>query len=205
MADWVVKVIEQHGYLAIVLLMLAENVFPPLPSELIVPFAGYVAAQGRLHPAWVVVAASTGSLLGALPWYAAGRWFGCERLRRFARRYGDWLTITPDQIDRGQAWLNKRGGLAIVFGRLVPALRTVISLPAGIVELPIARFVVYTLIGSSLWNVLLTFAGYVLQDEYRKFGGWMNMASTAVLVLLVIGYVVRLVRHRARRRAPRRE
>lgn len=204
MADWVVRFIEHQGYFAIVLLMIAENVFPPLPSELIVPFAGYVAARGELHPVWVVLAASAGSLIGALPWYAVGRWVGCERLKSFAARYGDWLTLSPEQIDRGRHWLGRRGSWAIVVGRLVPALRSVVSLPAGIVEIPFPKFVLYTFVGSSLWNILLTAAGYVFQDQYRKFGGWMNVASSLVLAVLVAAYVLRLVRHRGRRRAARR-
>lgn len=198
MADWVIGFVEQHGYWGILLLMVAENLFPPLPSELIVPFAGFVAARGELNLFGVVLTASAGSALGALPWYAAGRWLGCERLKRFAQRHGQWLTLTPQQIDRVQGWFHRRGPLVLVVGRLVPALRTVISLPAGISGLPARKFLAWTLVGTTLWAGVLTGAGFLMKDNYERISGWLSPATTAILAGLVLWYVVRVVRYHGR-------
>lgn len=195
MSDWVIGFVEERGYFGILLLMVAENVFPPLPSELIVPFAGFVAARGELNFVGVVIAASLGSAIGALPWYAAGRWLGCERLKRFAARHGQWLTMTPKQIDRVQRWFHDRGPLVLVFGRLVPALRTLISLPAGISGLPLGKFIAWTLVGTTLWTGALTAAGFLMKDSYERISSWLNPLTTAIMVGLVLWYVLRVVRY----------
>src|SRR5690606_15923961 len=124
-------VITELGYPGIVLLMLLEAVFPPIPSELIIPFAGYSAAQGALDPVLVVLSASLGSLLGMVPWYLAGRLFGLERCRWLADRYGRWLTVTSADIVRADGWFARYGGAVVLFGRLLPIIRTLISVPAG--------------------------------------------------------------------------
>ncbi|WP_066340671.1 DedA family protein [Azohydromonas lata] len=195
MAEWVIGFIEQHGYLGIAALMLAENLFPPLPSELIMPFAGFLAAGGKLSTAGVVAAGALGALLGAWPWYLAGRWLGCTRLKRLAERHGRWLTVTPDDIDRAERWFARRGPVVLVLGRLVPAVRTVVSLPAGLAALPPLRFALWTLLGSALWCSLLAAAGFLLEQQYERIAAWMNPITTGILILLVAGYAVRVVRH----------
>lgn len=195
MADWVIGTIGQYGYAGIVLLMLAENLFPPLPSELIMPFAGFLAARGELHPALVVAAGAFGSLLGAFPWYLAGRKLGADRLKDLARRHGRWVALTPDEIDRGRALFEKHGALVLVLGRLVPALRTVVALPAGLAHLPLVPFALWTLLGSTLWTALLTLAGYLLESQYERLSQWLNPVSTIIFALIAVVYVVRVVRH----------
>lgn len=202
MADWVIGLIEQNGYAGIALLMLAENLFPPLPSELIMPFAGFLAARGDLHPALVVAAGAAGSVAGALPWYAAGRWPGCARVHRLAQRHGRWLTVTPEEVERAERWFQRRGPLVLVLGRLVPALRTVVALPAGLTTLPLPAFVAWTTLGSALWSALLTAAGYALEQQYARIAAWLDPVTAAIVVAIVATYVVRVLRwkHRA---APR--
>jgi membrane protein DedA with SNARE-associated domain len=195
MAEWVIDTIGRFGYAGIAFLMFAENLFPPLPSELIMPFAGFLAARGELHPALVVAAGALGSLLGALPWYFAGRKVGAERLKRMAQRHGRWIALTPDEIDRGTRLFEKRGPLVLVFGRLVPALRTVVALPAGLVKMRIVPFVLWTLAGSALWSSLLTLAGYLLESQYERIGKWLNPVSTAIFAIIAVWYVVRVIRH----------
>ena len=195
MADWVIGVIEQLGYVGIALLMLAENLFPPLPSELIMPFAGFLAARGELHPAGVVAAGAFGSVVGALPWYWAGRRIGIDRLKHLADRHGRWIALTPDEIDRGERLFRRKGPLVLVFGRLVPALRTVVALPAGVARMNLVPFVLWTLLGSAIWTSLLTLAGYLLESQYEKLEKWMNPVSTGVFVAIALWYVVRVVRH----------
>jgi membrane protein DedA with SNARE-associated domain len=195
MADWVIGTIERLGYFGIALLMLAENLFPPLPSELIMPFAGFLAAKGELNPVLVVASGALGSLLGALPWYILGRRVGAERLKRAAEQHGRWIALTPDEIDRGKNLFEKKGPLVLVFGRLVPALRTVVALPAGLAKMRPLPFVLWTLLGSVLWTSLLTLAGYLLESQYDRIEKWINPVSTAIFAIIAIWYVVRVVRH----------
>jgi membrane protein DedA with SNARE-associated domain len=195
MADWVISTIEKLGYFGITLLMLAENLFPPLPSELIMPFAGFLAARGDLNPVLVVLAGAFGSLLGALPWYIAGRKVGADRLKQLAERHGRWIALTPDEIDRGTHLFEKRGALVLVFGRLVPALRTVVALPAGLARMHWLPFILWTLLGSVLWTSILTLAGYLLESQYERIEKWLNPVSTAIFAIIAIWYIVRVIRH----------
>lgn len=195
MADWVIDVIGRLGYAGVALLMLAENLFPPLPSELIMPFAGFLAARGELNPFGVVAAGTCGSVLGALPWYWAGRKVGADRLKDLARRHGRWVALTPDEIDRGRRLFEEKGALVLVFGRLVPALRTVVAMPAGMARMGLAPFLLWTAIGSVIWTSLLTLAGYLLESQYERIEKWMNPVSTAIFALIALWYVVRVVRH----------
>lgn len=194
MAEWVIGFIRDHGYLGIAALMLAENLFPPLPSELIMPFAGYLAATGDRNPVLVVLAGVIGSVVGAYPWYAAGRLLGCARLKRLADKHGRWLTVSPKDIDRAEAWFKRRGPIVLVLGRLVPALRTVVALPAGLTAMPLPAFTAFTALGSGLWCTLLAGAGYLLEDQYERLSAWMNPLSTGIFVLCIVAYVMRVVR-----------
>ena len=120
MFDWITGLVERTGYLGIALLMLAENVFPPIPSELIMPMAGFTAARGALNMVGVVVAGTVGSLAGVLLWYYIGRWIGLERLKRWAAKHGRWLTISPEEVDEAAAWFDRHCGKAVLIGRLIP-------------------------------------------------------------------------------------
>jgi membrane protein DedA with SNARE-associated domain len=197
MAEWVIDVIGRLGYAGIVLLMLAENLFPPLPSELIMPFAGFLAARGDLHPALVVAAGALGSVAGALPWYVLGRKVGADRLKKLAERHGRWIALTPQEIDRGQKLFEERGPVVLVFGRLVPALRTVVALPAGMARMRPVPFLLWTLLGSLIWTSLLTLAGYLLESQYERISKWLNPVSTGIFVVIAVWYLVRVVRHRS--------
>jgi membrane protein DedA with SNARE-associated domain len=194
MSEWIIEFIGNGRYLAIALLMLLENVFPPIPSELVLPFAGFVSARGELHPAGVLAAAVAGSLLGALPWYWAGRRLGHARLRTLAQRHGRWLSLTPDDVDRAQAWFKRHGAASVAFGRLVPAVRSVISMPAGVAALPIATFLVWSLLGSSAWNVLLLSVGFVLESRYDTAKDVMEWVTRGVVAVLLVAYAWRVVR-----------
>ncbi|MDX1540565.1 MAG: DedA family protein [Geminicoccaceae bacterium] len=184
---------EQSGYLGIALLMFAENLFPPIPSEVIMPLAGFSAGEGKLDIALVVVAGSVGSLAGALLWYYIGRWIGRERLRRFASRYGRFLTVEPRELDSAFAWFGEHGSKAVFFGRLVPAIRTLISVPAGICAMPMIRFLIWSGLGTVIWTGALAAAGYLLGEQHQKVAAWMNPISYGVIGLLVLVYLYRVV------------
>ena len=132
MFEWVTEFVKESGYLGVAFLMLLENIFPPIPSELIMPMAGFSAADGELSLPLVIVAGSIGSVTGALIWYYVGRWIGLGHLKSFAGRHGRFLTVTPAEIDRAAEWFGKYCGRSVFFGRLVPAVRTLISVPAGV-------------------------------------------------------------------------
>ena len=198
MFDWITGLVEQTGYLGIALLMLAENVFPPIPSELIMPMAGFTAARGKLSMVGVVVAGTAGSLAGALLWYYIGRWIGLERLKRWAAKHGRWLTISPEEVDEAAAWFNRHCGKAVLVGRLIPAVRTLISVPAGVAGMALMRFLTYSALGTALWTALLATAGYLLEDQYQKVGDYLNPVSNVILGLIVLGYVYRVITFRRR-------
>src|SRR5690606_7390065 len=157
----------QAGYLGVFLLMLAENIFPPIPSELIMPLAGFAAARGDMDMIMVILAGTAGSVVGALPWYYAGLLFGKDRLKAIAARHGRWLTMTPADIDQASDWFARCGISAVSVGRLVPAVRTLLSVPAGIVRMRILPFLFFSTVGSLLWTAFLAFAGYVLESQYE--------------------------------------
>lgn len=193
MFDWITKVISEYGYPGIALLMLGENIFPPIPSELIMPLAGFVAAQGQLNPVLVVLAGTLGSVLGALPWYYAGRWLGEERMRVLAARYGRWLTVDDKDVGKAIRWFERHGRMAVLFGRLVPTVRTLISVPAGMARMPLGPFLFYSSIGSLLWTAALTAAGYLLEANYRLVGDYLDRASQIIISLIVLTYLWRLI------------
>lgn len=193
MVGWVAERIEQSGYAGIALLMFLENLFPPIPSELIMPLSGFVAARGDLSLAAVVLAGTAGSVGGALFWYAIGRWVGDERIRRWSRRHGRWAAIRPRDVDAAIAWFERHCAKAVFLGRLVPAVRTLISVPAGIAAMPLPTFVLYSTLGTTLWSGLLGTAGYLLEDEYAQVSHYLNPISAAILGLMAIWYVVRVV------------
>ncbi len=168
MFDIITSILASLGGFGVFLLMLAENVFPPIPSEVILPLAGYTAAQGR-GSLWVVAIAGTlGSAAGAVLWYYVGRWIGIDRLKRFAARHGRWLTLTPVEVDHVDRWFDRYGRRAVLFGRMVPGVRTLISVPAGVSGMPLGPFLVSTLAGSAIWTVILVLAGYEFGERYSQ-------------------------------------
>lgn len=162
MAKWIMDMVTATGYLGIVVLMFVENVFPPIPSELIMPLAGYMATQGTLAFIGVVIAGTLGSVLGALPLYYLGRKVGEERVKTFADTYGRWLTVSRKDIEQAKGWFDRHGGMAVLICRLVPGVRSLISIPAGVDRMSIMSFLIYTVIGTSLRTascILALFSG----------------------------------------------
>ena len=198
MSDWITDLIGEHGYLALFALMFLENIFPPIPSELIMPFAGYAAARGDINPIGAVIVGGTGSLLGALAWYGVGYWLGAARLKRAAQRHGRWLTISEADVDRAQRWFDRYGDFAVCIGRLIPAVRSVISVPAGIARLGLRRFLVWSGIGTIAWTSLLTGLGYLLGKRFTEVDAWLQPVSLSIIAIAVGGYLYRLYRTRER-------
>ena len=194
MIEQISAMIDAAGYGGVALLMLVEMVFPPIPSEIIMPVAGLSAAEGRLQLWLVVLAGTAGSLLGAVAWYWAARAIGARRLKAWSSRHGRWLAFSPDDVDRSCRWFQRHGGLAVLFGRLAPTVRSLISLPAGIAEMSPGRFVLYSALGSAGWCALLAGLGYALKDQHRLIANVLDPASTVVLAALVLWYLYRVIR-----------
>ena len=198
MLEWITGIMNSMGYLAIVFLMFLENVFPPIPSELIMPLAGFTATQGKLALVGVVLAGTLGSVLGALPLYYLGKIVGENRLKNWADKYGKWLTVSRQDIEKAQAWFDKHGVAAVFFGRLVPGVRSIISVPAGIANMNLPLFLIYTTLGAGIWTSMLAYAGYLLGGNYAKVEKFVSPFSYGVLGLVVVVYLVRVVKqHRA--------
>ncbi len=193
MDQFVRMIMDTFGVFGIGLLMLLENVFPPIPSELIMPLAGYEASTGRMSLLAVILSGTVGSLLGVIPWYYAGHFLGERRTKRLAARYGRWLTLSPSDVDRANGWFSRHGVTAVLFGRLVPTVRTLISVPAGIAHMSMPTFLIFSAIGSAIWTSFLTIVGYLLGQQYELVGSYVGPVSNAIIVVIVVFYVYRVV------------
>lgn len=198
MFEFILDLVTRGGVFGVFALMALENLFPPIPSEMIMPLAGFAAARGDMNIVAVVLAGTAGSVLGALPWYYAGRLYGIHRIRRIAERHGRWMTVSPDDVDKALDTFHRHGRAAVFFGRLVPAIRTLISVPAGIACMPMLPFLVYSTIGSLIWTALLASAGYVLKAQYALVADYLDPGSKIVLGVIVAVYLYRLFTHRAK-------
>jgi membrane protein DedA with SNARE-associated domain len=205
MFEFITDFLEKSGYLGVFALMALENIFPPIPSEMIMPFAGFVAARGDLNVLGVLLAGTAGSVAGALPWYYGARVYGCERLKRLAGKHARWLTVTPDDIDTALAAFRKHGKKAVLFGRLVPAVRTLISVPAGLGNMSLGQFLLYSSIGSLAWTGLLTAAGFMLENKYEEVSKYVDPVSKTVLGAMLAWYLYRVVTWRKAEQADSRK
>jgi membrane protein DedA with SNARE-associated domain len=213
LANWVQDVINQFGYFGVALLVVIENVFPPIPSEIVLPFAGFVAQQGAsavnataaaaqsdTTVIGMMIAATVGSVVGALILYFVSAAIGPERLRGFVERFGKWFGVKSSDLVRAEEWFDRRSVVAVLVGRCVPLIRSIVSIPAGFRRMKLTSFVVLTAIGSAVWNIALIGAGAVLGDQWERVGEYVGvfqwLVIAAVLVLLVRFVVSRLKKRR---------
>lgn len=190
---------EALGPFGIALLMFLENIFPPIPSELIMPLAGYLATRGDMHILVVIASGTVGSLLGILPWYFLGRKLGHEGVKRFASRHGRWLTMSPSEVDAAADRFKRHGKVSVLVGRLIPTIRTLISVPAGVEGMSLGQFLALSAIGTFIWTSALAMAGYLLGQAYGVVADYVDPVSTAVLVLLIAVYLYRVATYRGER------
>jgi membrane protein DedA with SNARE-associated domain len=193
MSEFIIGFITDWGYFGIFLLMVAENIFPPIPSELIMPFAGYVAANGDLSILGVLIAGTLGSVIGTSAWYVVARLLGLQRFTWLCNKFGRFATLSEDDIDKAYHWFEKHGAWAVFVGRLIPAIRTLISVPAGLAAMPVGRFLLISTLGSLLWTGILTVAGLLLHEGYEIVEAWIDPVSTGVVVVAVVIYIWRFV------------
>ncbi|MBD2164985.1 DedA family protein [Calothrix membranacea FACHB-236] len=192
MLEWITNTINSLGYWGIALLMFLENLFPPIPSELIMPLAGFTAraTPEKLNIFGVFLAGLFGSVLGALIWYYPGKFLSEKRLKALADKHGKWIAISGKDITKANDWFHKQGNKAVLLGRLVPGIRTLISVPAGMSNMNLLNFLFYTTLGSAAWVGLLTYSGYLLGSQYELVDKYLAPVSKIVLGSLVIAFFI---------------
>ena len=182
------------GYGAIALAMFLENLIPPIPSELIMPLGGFYVYQGQLDFFPVVLAGLLGTVIGALPWYGIGRLVNEERLEQWLEKNGRWIGIKPQELARSRKWFNKYGVSLVFWGRLIPGIRTLISVPAGVELMPLTPILIWTTAGSIMWTLFLTITGFYLGDSYRKLEKWISPFSSDFKTIIIVIFTVALIK-----------
>jgi len=185
LVDWVTSVVETLGYGGVAFLVALENLFPPIPSEIVLPLAGFVSSTGDASLVGMIVAATIGSMVGAFILYGVAAAIGPVRLRRLVVRYGRWFGLDEADLDKTEEWFDKRANTAVLLCRCVPLMRSLISIPAGFRRMRLLPFTVFTLVGSLVWNVLLIGAGYLLGEQWSQVEEPLELFQK--LVLAVIG------------------
>lgn len=186
MIEFSTNLIASGGLVGVFLLMVLENLFPPIPSEVIMPLAGFTAARGQMSILGVVVAGTLGSIAGNAVWFEAARAFGTARTRALAERYGRWLGLGPEEIGKAEDTLRRNGPIAVFLGRFMPGVRTAISVPAGLIELPRGVFYLWTALGTLIWTAALAFGGYILEDQFHRVADWAEPIGFAILGLAIV-------------------
>lgn len=200
MIEWVTDLVAAGGWLGVLALMFLENLFPPIPSEVIMPLAGFAAARGQMSFTLAVIAGIVGTLLGNAFWYELSRAIGSARIRPLFARYGRWFAVDDKDFDKAEATLRRYGPIALFFGRLLPGIRTLISIPAGLARIPRLVFYVWTALGSTVWILFLTSAGYWMEDHYDKVESWFEPLSYVVVAGIIGTYVWHIWSTRVRKR-----
>jgi membrane protein DedA with SNARE-associated domain len=192
--DWIGALIADAGYFGVALLMLIETVFPPIPSEVIMPLAGIAAARGAMN-IWGVIAAGTlGAMAGNLFWYMLARWLGIARFEPLIRKWGRWVTMSWSDVERADRWFDRHGWLVVLVGRMTPTLRSLISIPAGLFGMPLKTFLIASTLGTLGWTAMLALLGRALGENYGSIDEYLGPLSTGVIVVLLVVYVYRVAR-----------
>ncbi len=194
------SIVDRLGALGVGLLILLENLIPPIPSEVVLPLAGFRVSTGALNAVTVWPAATAGSVLGALALYGLGAWLGYDRLHALAGHR--WFVFASQgDIDRGHKAFDRHGGKVVLLGRCVPFLRSAVSIPAGVAGMPLPRFIVLTTIGSGVWNAAFLYIGWLLGERWSQVEGWLGPVTWVVLGLLAVGLIWLVVRKTRTNRA----
>ncbi len=191
-AGWIEELIAAIGYPGIVLVMAIENIFPPIPSEAVLPFAGALSARGELDFWGAVAAGTAGSIIGAVVLYGIGYFAREAGVRRLVAAYGKYVFISERDLDRGAAWFERYGEAVIFFGRLIPIIRSIISVPAGYTRMNFGKFLLFTTLGTALWSLILTYVGRLLGENWEDISTFMEPyqnGTLVVIVLIVVGFI----------------
>lgn len=198
MINWAADVIDSIGLIGVAILVALENIFPPIPSELILLLTGFNVSEGRFDVVSGVLAATIGSVVGAYFLYAVGRILDEERLERFLTSIGRFVGLKRSDVDKGFDWFERHGSRVVLFGRIIPVVRSVVSVPAGADKMPLGKFTVLTAAGSLVWNTVWVAIGWGLGDQWEKAGKWGDYLQYAVIMAVLVGLMVIIVRARRR-------
>ncbi|MDQ0058657.1 DedA family protein [Paenibacillus harenae] len=190
MEHWITEIMDAYGYLGIFLLIALENLFPPIPSEVILTFGGFMTTTSEMTIVGVILAATAGSVAGAICLYGVGRMFSIARLETIITNYGKILRLKPEDIRKAHAWFDKYGARAVFFGRLVPLIRSLISIPAGSTHMSFLPFLFLTTIGSLIWNIGLVYIGAAVGASWETIVGYMDIYSNVVYGLLALSLAI---------------
>ncbi|WP_201582776.1 DedA family protein [Psychrobacter jeotgali] len=193
-SEWVLGIMAKFGYFGIIFAMFAENVFPPIPSEVIMPAAGFAASKGDLSLILVILSGTLGAVLGALPLYYLGSIFDEQRLVAFTEKYGKYVFVKPNDVTSANEWFDKHGKKAVFFGRMVPGVRSLISIPAGMNKMSLLPFLVFTALGSSIWTAILTLAGFYLGENYNAIESVLAPYSKGIgiaIIVIILGLIIK--------------
>jgi membrane protein DedA with SNARE-associated domain len=200
LTEWIaafgMQVIGGIGYAGVFLLMVAESMVLPVPSEAVMPFAGFLVAEGTLSPVWAVAAASLGSIVGSLISYAIGRFGG----KPFLNRYGRYLLLDAADLEATDTFFRRRGGITIFVARFIPIVRHLISIPAGMASMPLAPFALFTIAGAGMWNAFLTLCGFLLRKNWHTILRYSHVIDIAIVILLLVLIALYVARHLVRRK-----
>jgi membrane protein DedA with SNARE-associated domain len=198
MSDWVVDLINKTGYLGVGFLMFLETVFPPIPSEVIMPVAGVAAAQGSMTLGGVIASGTAGAMFGNVFWYLVARVIGLRRFRPFIERHGRWLTLDWYDIEKAEKLFGRFGSAIVGVGRLLPTVRSVVSIPAGLLHMRLKSFLFWSTVGTAGWSSALAIAGYVLGTHFEDINAILGPLSSGIIVLIVLAYIWRQLTWRNR-------
>ena len=198
MTDWVIQLIEKTGYLGVGFLMFLETVFPPIPSEVIMPLAGVSAAQGSMTLGGVIASGTTGAMFGNFFWYLVARVIGLHRFRPFIEKHGRWLTLDWYDIEKAEKLFGRFGSIIVGIGRMLPTVRSVVSVPAGLLRMRLKSFLIWSTIGTAGWSSALAVAGYALGSRFENINAILGPLSTGIIAAIVLAYVWRQLTWRNR-------
>ena len=201
MEDWIIRLVDWAGYWGVAFLMLLETVFPPVPSEVIMTVAGVSASRGNMTLTGTIAAGTAGAMLGNWFWYWLAIKFGEARMHIFIDKYSRWLTLDWEEVERGERLFQRYGSTIVLVARMIPTLRSLISIPAGLFGMSLRRFLVFSTIGTAGWSAALAGAGYFLGSQFEDVEKWLGPLSTLVIAAIVVTYVWRLWRWKPRSEA----
>lgn len=188
------NIILSFGYVGIAFVMFVENIFPPIPSEIIIPFSGFLVREGTLSFPFVLLATTTGALLGAIVFYYIGSLLGEVRVRLLFKKYGKWALLSEKDFDHSLSFFNRHSGSVVFWARFLPGLRSLISIPAGVARMKFGTFLIYTTCGTLIWNVLLLTAGIYLGEKWESVLVFIDRFEMIIYILFFVSLTVWLVR-----------
>ncbi|MGM7702727.1 DedA family protein [Pseudalkalibacillus sp. Hm43] len=204
MESWYTEFIEQYGYWGIFLVMALENLFPPIPSEVVLPFSGFITTKTDLNVYGVIAASTGGALFGAVVLYGVGLLLDVENLEKIVDRWGHILRIKKKDIYRADDWFDRYGKWTVFFGRMMPFLRSVISIPAGMANMGFVLFIVFTTLGTLIWNILLISIGAALGENWKELIQYVKLYSNIIYIALAVAailFIIWYILHRKKKKA----